>query len=53
MNNCPSCKKEVLARDYISCQNKECLEFNVGYLPYEWKELLRDLEELELIENDD
>jgi len=50
MQSCPCCRKPVTVKDEVYCNNNKCLEFNVRYLPYEFKELITDLTELQLLE---
>jgi len=52
INNCPMCKKPVLANGFVSCQNKDCTEHDIKYLYHEFLELLSDLAALELLEED-
>jgi aspartate carbamoyltransferase regulatory subunit len=49
---CPSCKNPMTVNDFVSCQNKKCLEFDQKYLPYEFNIFLSELAELELMEKE-
>jgi hypothetical protein len=52
-STCPLCKTPVTIKDdLVSCQNNNCIDFNLKYLQYEFNELCCDLAALKLIQDD-
>ena len=49
MPNCPMCQNPVVTGDDVYCQNKDCTEYNIKYMAYEFNELVSDLTQIGLV----